>query len=128
MLVLAAIPFALIGAGFLVAPDPLARLAGIELTSATAIADIRAVYGGLQIACAATLVGASRRREWWAPGLAFQSLVYGALFLSRTYSYLVSGWPDALGGCLHAGETIGLMAAVALLLPALRRRGTARDA
>jgi hypothetical protein len=53
VLALSALAFAAPGALFLLAPERGGALVGIELAGATARSDARAVFGGLQLACAA---------------------------------------------------------------------------
>ena len=53
VLALCAFPFALIGLGFLLAPETMAARVDVSLGSTTADHDVRAVYGGLQLGCAA---------------------------------------------------------------------------
>ena len=62
-----ALAFFGIGAAFLVAPASMAGFVGISSGGASADNDIRAVYGGLQLACGALLWTASRRIEWLRP-------------------------------------------------------------
>ncbi len=105
---LSAIPFAAIGAAFLLFPTDLARFVGLHPTGATADADVRAVYGGLQLGCAFFLGAAAWNREWCRAGLTAQIALYGGLASARFISYSVAGLPSPLGIALHAGEVIGL--------------------
>ncbi len=117
VLLLSALPFGGIGVAFLVAPEALAARVGLALDGGgTSFADLRAVYGGLQLSCALALGAAARNPAWVAPGLGLQVLLYGGLFLARLYSYAVSGLPDGLGYALHAGEAVGVLAGVVAIL------------
>ena len=105
-----ALPFAAIGLAFLLAPGQMAGFVGVSLAGATADADVRAVYGGLQLGCAAVLVTAASRPHWWRPGVAAQLALYGGLAGARFVSLPIAGVPSALGLALHAGELLGVVA------------------
>ncbi len=109
VLALAAVPFAGIGLAFLIRPVPMAEHIGIGVGSATADADLRAVYGGLQLGCAFVLAAAATREEWTRPGLVTLLALYGGLAAARFVSYAAVGLPSALGLVLHAGELIGVI-------------------
>jgi hypothetical protein len=84
-------------------------LVDIGVTGPTAEADVRAVYGGLQLGCAAFLALSATRESWLRPGLAAQLSLYGGLASSRLLSYGLAGLPSALGLALHAGELAGVL-------------------
>jgi GNAT superfamily N-acetyltransferase len=105
VLAASALPFIAIGAAFLLAPHALAERVGVALSSATADNDIRAVYGGLQLACGVLLALASRASDSLVrAGLAAQLVLYGGLAGARVVSFAFAGAPSALGFALHAGE------------------------
>jgi hypothetical protein len=81
------------GAAFLLFPAQLAALLDIELTSATALADLRAIYGGLALSVGALFALGLRRASWLAPCLFLVAASSAALALSRIYSIAVSGMP-----------------------------------
>jgi hypothetical protein len=87
----------------------MAALVGVHVTSATGDADVRAVYGGLQLGCASLLALAASRTEWIRPGLLAQLALYGGLGLARFISYILVGLPSPLGLFLHLGELAGLL-------------------
>jgi len=121
VLLASALPFAALGLAFLVAPHELAACAGIALAHATAEADARAVYGGLQLACGALLAAAALGSEARVrAGIAAQLALYGGLAGARFVSLALAGPPSALGVALHAGELLAL-AAGALAWRALAR-------
>jgi Domain of unknown function (DUF4345) len=99
-------------------------VAGIELTTATARNDVRAVYGGLEIGIAAFLVYCARRPPLVRAGLAASALAFGAMAAARLLSLAVDGVPSALGFALWAGEVAG----VALSAAALRMGDADRPA
>lgn len=112
VLAVCALPFAVIGFGFLLLPVDMASLIGVRLADATAVADVRAVYGGLQLGCAACLALAAANPAWVRAGLVGQLALYGGLAGARVLSYALSGWPSTLGFLLHAGEMLGLAAGI----------------
>jgi len=104
-----ALPFAAIGLAFLVAPQELAAHVGIALVNATADNDARAVYGGMQLACAGLLAAAAFGGETRVrAGLAAQLALYGGLAGARFVSVALAGVPSALGLALHACELLAL--------------------
>jgi hypothetical protein len=121
VLVISALPFAGIGLAFLLAPAALAAHVDLSLGSATADHDVRAVYGGLQLACAALLAWGAARPERVRFALVAQLLLYGGLASARLVAWAAAGAPGAFGLALHAGEALGAGAAWL----ALRRLGAA---
>lgn len=105
---------------FLLLPGKLAPVVGLSLHNATADNDLRAVYGGLQIACGVLLWAASHRQVWLRVGLYAQLALFGGLAVGRFVSWAVVGLPDDLGLALHAAEGIAIIAGVLCLrkLPA----------
>jgi len=85
-----------LGAGFLLFPSPLAGLFDIELRSPSALADLRAVYGGISLAVGGLFVAGLRRESWFAPSLFLAMTSAAALAFSRIYSSAVSGMPGTL--------------------------------
>ncbi len=116
LLRLSALAFAGIGAAFLFAPAAMAGFVGVSFSGAAADNDVRALYGGLQLGCAAVLWGASVRAEWIHLGLLAQILLFSGLALGRFVSWSVVGLPDALGLGLHAAELVAIGAGLAALL------------
>jgi hypothetical protein len=99
--------FGAVGAAFAAAPEPMARQVGLSLAGALADNDVRAVYGGLQLGCAAFLWHCAGARDRLALGLVAQLLLFGGLLLARFASWLAVGLPGGLGLALHAGEVVG---------------------
>jgi len=111
VLLASALPFALIGFAFSVAPHEFAARMGIALVNASADNDARAVYGGLQLACALLLALAARGdAALIRAGLIAQLALYGGLAGARCVSLALVGAPSALGFALHAGELLALAA------------------
>ncbi len=107
VLALSAVPFFCVGIAFTLCPVAMSDLVGVSLADATAIADVRAVYGGLQLGCALFLGLAAAFAEWSRAGLAAQLALYGGLAGARFLSYLATGLPSLLGLALHGGELVG---------------------
>ena len=104
------LPFLAIGAAFLLAPNALAGRVGLALTGATADNDVRAVYGGLQLACGLLLALASHASNALVrAGLAAQLVLYAGLAGARVVSFAFAGAPGVLGFALHAGEIAALV-------------------
>jgi Domain of unknown function (DUF4345) len=110
VLALSALPFAALGVGFLLLPHTMASLVGVAFSSDTADHDVRAVYGGLQLGCAALLLWGAARAERARFALVAQLWLYGGLAGARGLAWLVTGAPGALGIALHAGEVVGFAA------------------
>jgi len=70
---------------------------GIQLTTAEAIIDVRATYGGLELGLAAFLFIAQGRPDWHRAALLLSALCIGGFGVGR------------LGGILIAGESTALM-------------------
>ena len=113
--VLSALPFAGIGMAFIVAPAEMAALVGLELTNVTADNDVRGVYGGLSLGCAALLAwcGASESRV--AIGVHAQVFTYAGLAGGRCVSLVVVGAPEPLGLALHGAELVALACGLSAL-------------
>jgi GNAT superfamily N-acetyltransferase len=110
VLAASALPFFAIGGAFLLAPNALAERVGLALAGVTAESDVRAVYGGLQLACGLLLALASRAGEQTVrAGLIAQLVLYGGLASARVVSFALTGAPSALGFALHAGEIAALV-------------------
>lgn len=112
VLVLSALPFAGIGIAFLASPHVMASYIGISSSGPTAAADLRAVYGGLQLGAAAWLLYTAQSPVRYRMGLIAQLCLYGGLAGARFLSYGIDGLPAGLALTLHAGELIALGAGV----------------
>ena len=76
----------------------------LEVASSSALADLRAVYGGLSLACGTLFALALRRASWFEPSLFLVMASSGGLAFARVYSLVVSGMPNALVLALFASE------------------------
>lgn len=91
-----------LSSGFLIAfgvvamlvPSAIAPIVEIEVSSATALADFRAMYGGIPLAIGVLLVLGLRRASWYLPSLFLLTLTCAEAAGARIYSTLVSGIPS----------------------------------
>jgi hypothetical protein len=104
-----ALAFAGIGVPFLIAPAAMAGYVDVTLSGALADNDVRAVYGGLQLGCAAFLAACAGRAAWLRIGLVAQLLLFGGLIAARFASLAAVGLPGALGLTLHAAEIVAVV-------------------
>lgn len=107
---LSALPFAALGLAFLLSPEAMATQVGVALAGPTADHDLRAVYGGLQLGCAALLLWGAARPERVRFALVAQVLLYGGLAAARGLAWLLVGAPSGLGVLLHVAEIAGFAA------------------
>lgn len=105
---LSALPFAGIGLAFVSYPDGAASLVGLELTNVTADNDVRAVYGGLSLGCAALLAWCAADEARVAVGVHAQVFTFAGLVAGRFVSIAMVGMPEAIGLALHGAEIVGL--------------------
>lgn len=80
----------------LLIPGQILQWVDIALTSPTASADARALYGGVPLAIGALFLYALREPSWLEPALALGAAVTGGPALARVYSIAASGMPDPL--------------------------------
>jgi uncharacterized membrane protein len=123
-LVLCAAILAVIGFMFLFFPAHFASAVHIELRNAMAVADLRAVYGGMDLGLAVFFVVCALRR-WIQPGLLASALVFGGLAYGRAFGFLVGGGFEGINRVLFACEAAGLAVSVALFQLEMGRRGRA---
>jgi len=97
---------AFVGFGFfgVAAPCWLAGLVNISLDSSTALADFRAIYGGVPFAVGVFMLFALYRETWLYPAVALDGMCVAAAGLSRVYSWTVSGVPSPVILCFAGIE------------------------
>ncbi len=115
VLTVSALPFLGIGAGFLAAPTSMAANVDLAVGSATAASDVRAVYGGLQLAIGAFLVAGAFSRAYLRTGLLLQIIAFGGLALGRLVSLPIDGAPSPFGALLLGAELVALALGLAAL-------------
>ncbi|AOP33321.1 hypothetical protein A0128_05350 [Leptospira tipperaryensis] len=77
--------------GFFLIPIKLASWIGIEIQTSAALADFRAMYGGLCLGIGAVLVLGLFKKEWVQAGILLAVTTAGGLFLGRIYTLLLDG-------------------------------------
>lgn len=108
--------FLILGLLYTFMPAMMIGAMDIKADPGKALADIRAVYGGLDLAIGLTLVYYFFRKQW-ATGLGISALVCACLALGRTVGVIVDPATDILTFGLLASEVIGaVLSAVALFL------------
>jgi Domain of unknown function (DUF4345) len=95
--------FAGFGIALLVKPDLLSKV-DIELRSDTARAEVRAMYGGMEIGLAVFFALCATKRKWHRPGLWAQTAGLGGLSLGRTLGIALSAERRPLLLALLAAE------------------------
>jgi hypothetical protein len=88
---LAALSLLAFGTAFLLAPLGTLALTGIELDSPQAAVEIRAFYGGLELALGLALAWCALRRARWRDGLALTALIFGGIALARLFGMMLEG-------------------------------------
>lgn len=112
--------FAAIGVGFLVTPVSWAESVEILVPTAMARTDLRATYGGFDLAFGVYLWMCATRPAWHQPGLMAAALALAGFGLSRLAGFLLEGSLDPFMWTLLAVELPG-----AALCAWLYRRGAA---
>lgn len=96
-------------------PGILADSAGVAATTPTGSTELRAMYGGLQIAIGALAGMALLRPDWVRPALLALAFLCGGLGLARiTGAALEDGWSFYTG--MGMGFEFGILAAATYLL------------
>jgi hypothetical protein len=88
--------YAAFGLAALFVPRWLASVVGIELSSPSALADFRAIYGGIPLGIGVAMAAGLYRSEWLIPAVALAGVCALEAALARAYSWIASGTPSAL--------------------------------
>jgi hypothetical protein len=119
--------FVAFGLVFLAAPEALGALLGIRLESAVAVADFRAMYGGLSLGTGLLFAVSIRRDTWLTPSLFTIGATSGCLALGRLMTALSHGKLGAPIYVFSAMEIASFLLAVFLLTyPTTRTAAGAR--
>jgi hypothetical protein len=123
-LALSALVFVLIGLNTF--HDPIAAVAGLELRpgSISALNEVRANYGGLQITIGLVLLAGVFSAAWMRPALWVSAAVTGGLVAGRIVSVALDGLPNTVVVGFGVLEFVAALAAV-VLLSRLERQGQA---
>lgn len=108
--------FALVACLGWFAPDILMAPAGIEMTEAAGYAEIRAAYGGLFSASALVYALGTARASMRPHAIRLMAVVLGGFVLGRLISLVVEGVPSTPALATLAVESIGFIAALAVIL------------
>ena len=91
LLRLGALVMAIVGIGFLAVPVEWAAIVDIRLPTATARTDLRATYGGFDLAVGVYLWLCSRREDWIRPGLTALGIVAAGFGGGRLIGMVIEG-------------------------------------
>jgi Domain of unknown function (DUF4345) len=77
--------------------DPLATMgmAGIQLDGPVAATELRAFYGGLEVALGALLIACALKHDWRRAGLLLSLVVFAGIGLGRALGLLIAHTPTA---------------------------------
>jgi hypothetical protein len=114
-LLFGAVVFAGIGLGFLIVPVQWAALVEISLPTAMARTDLRATYGGFDLAVGVFLGLCALRTEWIRPGLVALGLAAAGFGGGRLLGIVVEGTASPLMLAFAAIEAMTALVAFALL-------------
>lgn len=115
VLALTGVVFAVIGAGFLVVPAAWAAWVEIVLPSPLARIDLRATYGGFDLAFGVFLMACARRAAWLRPGLWACGLALAGFAAGRIIGIAVEGAaPAKMLGLLAVETSLSALSFVAL--------------
>ena len=103
------------GVGFMLAPQKLAALLDITLGSPTALADFRAMYGGLGLGCAAFFAMAMKNVSMRHSGLVLAVFGAAGLMIGRLFTMAVDGMPGPVIFLLLATEVFAVVGGLFLL-------------
>jgi uncharacterized membrane protein len=115
ILALAGLAFIGFGVAFLVSPEPMARFVDLELVTPTALTEVRAMYGGLEIGLGVFLLTALGRRDHVAMGLRVALFAFAGLALGRLVGLVVdSPWQPVMWLLTAAEVTAAALAGWAM--------------
>ena len=114
LVVLGVVIFAAFGLLGLLAPAKLLELIGAGPGGTDAHNDIRAMYGGAELAIACLLLASLRKPGWLDAGLLLQTTIFAGMAASRAFSVALDGTPGAAlllaGAAEAAGAAAGMIA------------------
>ena len=91
-LALMGIAFAPYGLFCLVSPQSVAGLTGMVLPNATALTEVRAMYGGLQVGLGLLFIDFAIRKRFVETGLVVLVVMLGSLALARGFGLFIDGF------------------------------------
>jgi hypothetical protein len=115
LLWLSGLSFLAFGVAFLIAPRETLALAGVATEGAIAATELRAFYGGVEVALGALIIACAMRAARWRDGLWLTLACYGAIGVTRLVGMGLDG-SDSFFLRFAAGTEISfaLLAAMAL--------------
>jgi hypothetical protein len=117
--------FLVFGLLAVVVPHWLARAVDISLGSSTALADFRAIYGGLSVGVGLFALGAVYQESWTLPAVALTAVCLFTIALWRVYSWVASGAPSPIIVLFAGAELVGGLLALRVYRRLSTRRGEA---
>ena len=116
LLAVTGVVFVGIGAGFLLVPTSWAAWVEVALPTPVARIDLRATYGGFDLAFGAfLLLCALRAKGWLRPGLWASALALAGFAAGRIIGMVVEGAvPAKMAGLLAVEVALAVLSAVAL--------------
>ncbi|GEM_PF-3398366 len=124
VLILVGVIWLCVGLSAMVNPVDLADWVDFDLETNTALAEFRAMYGGLSIALALLHGGAAIRGAWLRPALMMSSVITAGLLVGRLSSLVL----DGMFGAFVLGLALGEVVLLGLSAAALWRLWRAPDA
>jgi hypothetical protein len=106
VLALSAIMYAGFGTAYLARPKAMAKLTHFELPTPTAVTEIRAFYGGMELGLAALLVVCAIRPAWAGAGLLALALLSGGAAVARLVGFAADGSATPLLWKVLAAEVL----------------------
>ena len=104
------------GIACLINPEMLSGLAGVNMTSPTAITEIRAMYGGVQSAVGVICLFGLLKESMMRPALAMLSFVFAGVAAARVFGLVIDSSGSAYTYGAICFEIFGTVASVFLLL------------
>lgn len=104
---LSGVALCIFGGAYFVAPEMMASKAAIVLMLPSAVADIRATYGGFQLGMGLFFLMCAIRNIWIAPALAAQIFAFGGFAFGRTLGVIADRAIDPMTVSLFALELAG---------------------
>jgi hypothetical protein len=105
LLIASAAIFLFFGGWLLAVPTALEGI-GIKLSTAEAVIDVRATYGGFELGLAAFLAVAQARPPWHRAALLLSALCIGGLGFGRLCGIVLAGESTPLMWCFLATEAV----------------------
>ncbi|MBL0028291.1 MAG: DUF4345 family protein [Rhodanobacteraceae bacterium] len=115
LLGLSGLSFLGFGIAFLIAPRETLALAGVATEGAIAATELRAFYGGVEVALGGLILFCATRPSRWRDGLWLTLCCYGAIGLTRVVGMGIDG-SDSFFLRFAASTEAGFALAAALLL------------